>query len=82
MNYPVQADVTQQGEYKDEAQQALFQQQLQPNGQFNMDTNATMPWLMELDMNASSLQDPFLHEDFHEFEQWLGMNNNNWGMPI
>ncbi|KAK4505996.1 hypothetical protein PRZ48_003961 [Zasmidium cellare] len=82
MDYPAQQNIVQQGDLKDPAQQAVFQQQLQPTGQFNMDANNTMPWLMELDMNASSLQDPFLHEDFHEFDQWLGMTNNSWGMTI
>ncbi|KAF2160843.1 hypothetical protein M409DRAFT_59630 [Zasmidium cellare ATCC 36951] len=82
MSYPLQPDIAQQGDFKDPIQQAAFQQQLQPTGQFNMDANNTMPWLMELDMNASSLQDPFLHQDFHEFEQWLGMNNNPWGLSV
>lgn len=65
---------THQDNLGDTMREAALQQQPE---QFNMDVNNTLPWLMELDMNASSLQDPFLHEDFHEFEQWLGMNNSN-----
>ncbi|KXT04575.1 hypothetical protein AC578_8702 [Pseudocercospora eumusae] len=35
----------------------------------------TMPWLMELDMNATTLQDPFWVDDFGQFDQWMSFNN-------
>lgn len=69
---------SQQSGFTDPVREAALEQQAA--GQFNMDVANTLPWLMELDMNASSLQDPFLHEDFHEFDQWLGMNNNPYGV--
>ncbi|EME47654.1 hypothetical protein DOTSEDRAFT_21418 [Dothistroma septosporum NZE10] len=43
---------------------------------FNTDMTNTLPWLMELDMNPSSLQDPFFYQNATQFDQWLGLNEN------
>lgn len=43
--------------------------------QYDTSVPNTLPWLMELDMNASSLQDPFLAEDFTQFDQWMDLDS-------
>lgn len=47
--------------------------------QYGLPMGNTLPWLMELDMNSSSLEDPFLTEDFAHLDQWLGMENMQMG---
>ena len=47
--------------------------------QYELPMSNTLPWLMELDMNSSSLEDPFLTENFAHLDQWLGMENMQMG---
>lgn len=47
--------------------------------QYELPMGNTLPWLMELDMNSSSLEDPFLTENFAHLDQWLGMENMQMG---
>lgn len=35
----------------------------------------SMPWLLELDVNATTLQDPYWVDDFGQFDQWMSLNN-------
>lgn len=37
-----------------------------------------LPWLMELDMNSSSLQDPFITNEFGDWNQWMGEGGINF----
>lgn len=46
------------------------------NQPFDSAMTNTLPWLMELDMNPASLQDPFFYQDATQFDQWLGFNEN------
>lgn len=46
------------------------------NETYNTGIANTLPWLMELDMNPSSLQDPFFYQDASQLDQWLGFSEN------
>lgn len=38
----------------------------------------TFPWYMELDMNSSSLQDPFIINEIGDWGQWMGESGMNF----
>jgi hypothetical protein len=39
-----------------------------------------LPWFMELDVDSSSLQDPFIINEFGEWDQWMGAGGMDYAM--
>lgn len=58
----------------------IVEQPNQSTQQQQVEYMGAQPWLTQLDLNSSMLQNSLLGEDCSEFDQWLAVNNINENM--